>query len=543
MHTQNLSPVAVKQRRPRAAAALFGSLSLLLSWGAAYADNAGMPVNLSQAVSILTYGAQQNTDCTAAINQAIAAAQSGSKCVYVPPGTYNYRSFTLNGVKLIGAGDSSILYALDPASHSITLQGSNVGVFFLKLYTVSTTRTGGQDAIVVSGAQNFYVENVTIDGSNATGVINYGSAYGRITANRICNTLADSIHMTQGSHDIYVAGNYIRNSGDDCVAVVTYVNQNVPATNNILIENNDSANQVNGRGYTVVGGANVTIRNNLINKSGAAGIYLASESSYSTLGDNNIIVSGNTLNQCPFTQPQTGHASILVYSGTSYLVQNIDLLNNVITNAPNGAISVRTPNIANVYASGNTYNGAAITSVANATGNGAGVTGASVTSSILSGKTIGLPQFWETEALTVPNYLSQSGGTERILPADARLSNADGTILDSNNVGDYVTFLVPNVAVATYDVRVGVKNYPSRGKFQLQIGRADNFSGTASNVGAVQDEYATGTVYSELDLGNWTPGTASDKWFRFNVVGKNSASAGAQYNYSLCFDYIKLVPQ
>ncbi len=151
--------------------------------------------------------------------------------------------------------------------------------------------------------------------------------------------------------------------------------------------------------------------------------------------------------------------------------------------------------------------------------------------------------FWETESLTVPNYLARSGGTERILPTDANLSNADGTILDSNDVGDYVTFLVPNIAAGPYNIKVGIKDYPNRGKFQLQIGRADNFNGTFSNVGPVVDEYAATTVYAEVDLGTWTPGSTSDKWFRFNVTGKNAASQGGTYNYALSYDYIKLTPQ
>ncbi len=521
---------------------LSGAALFLTTASAVLADNTGVP-NISQAVSIASYGAQQFTDCTAAINSAISAAQSGSKAVYIPPGTYYYTSFTLNGIKLVGSGDSSILNAQNPATAKVKLMGSNAGIFNLKFYTVATGRVGGQDIIEVNAATNFYIENVTIDGSNATGVINYGSSFGRITANRVCNTRADSIHMTQNSHDIYVAGNYIRNSGDDCVAVVTYVSQNVPATHNILVENNDSAYQAGGRGYTVVGGDSITIRNNHIVRSSAAGIYLASESSYNTLGVNNVILSGNVLDQCPYLHPETGHKSILVYSGTSYMVQNIGILSNTITNAPNGPIDVRATNTANVYCNGNTYNGAPITSVPNANGNGSGVTGASVTSAILGGSTVKYPAFWETENLTVPNYFAKSGGTERILPVDANLSNADGTILDSNDVGDYVTFLVPNIGAGSYNIKVGIKGYPNRGKFQLQIGRADNFNGTFSNVGPVVDEYATTTVYSEVDLGTWAPGTTSDKWFRFNVVGKNAASTGGTYNYAISFDYIKLTAQ
>jgi hypothetical protein len=56
------------------------------------------------------------------------------------------------------------------------------------------------------------------------------------------------------------------------------------------------------------------------------------------------------------------------------------------------------------------------------------------------------------------------------------------------------------------------------------------------------DEYSSTVVYTSVDLGTWSPGSTSDKWFRFNVAGKNSASNGS-YVYELAFDYILLTPQ
>ncbi len=150
---------------------------------------------------------------------------------------------------------------------------------------------------------------------------------------------------------------------------------------------------------------------------------------------------------------------------------------------------------------------------------------------------------YEAESLTVVNYLSQSGGTARAIGADPNLSNGNGEILDANTIGDYITFLVPNVAAGTYDVRIGVKSYNARGQFQLQGGRADNFSGTAANIGGIVDEYAAGAQYLEIGLGTWAPTSTTDKWFRFTVAGKNAASGGGAYNDALAFDYIKLVPQ
>ncbi len=142
---------------------------------------------------------------------------------------------------------------------------------------------------------------------------------------------------------------------------------------------------------------------------------------------------------------------------------------------------------------------------------------------------------YEAESLSVA---AQSSATHRIITGPS-FSNGAGTILDATVVGDYVGYTVPNVTAGSYDVRVGVKKFNSRGIVQLSVGRADNYAGTASNVGSPQDLYSSAEAYPELDLGVWSPGSTSDKQFRFTVTGKNAASSG----YSLSIDYIKLVPQ
>jgi hypothetical protein len=142
---------------------------------------------------------------------------------------------------------------------------------------------------------------------------------------------------------------------------------------------------------------------------------------------------------------------------------------------------------------------------------------------------------FETENLSVA--AQTSGIAERIV-ADARFSNGNGTFFDSTAVNQFVTYDVPNVAAGTYDVRVGVKNWNNKGIWQLAISRMDQ-QGSPTNVGSPVDEYTASEVFTEVDMGNWTPGSTSDKAFRFMVTGKNASSAG----YGLAFDYIKLVPQ
>ncbi len=72
------------------------------------------------------------------------------------------------------------------------------------------------------------------------------------------------------------------------------------------------------------------------------------------------------------------------------------------------------------------------------------------------------------------------------------------------------------------------------------MGDASNFSGTKVTVGSPPtDEYAASTTYQEVDLGTWSPTTAtSSKWFQFLVVNKDSHSSGN----TLIIDYIKIIP-
>ena len=143
-----------------------------------------------------------------------------------------------------------------------------------------------------------------------------------------------------------------------------------------------------------------------------------------------------------------------------------------------------------------------------------------------------VPQY-QAEGLTL---MRSSGDTYRVI-TDSRFSGGAGTTLDATAVGDYVTLLVPGVTARTYDVRVGVKKFNTRGIMQLAIGPAG--STTPTNLGAPQDLYNSGEVFTEIDYGNWTPGTSSDKWFWFTVTGKNASSSG----YTMAWDYIRLIAQ
>jgi parallel beta-helix repeat protein len=358
-------------------------------------DPTGLPPYPETYTSIAAFGAKADgSDATAAIQAAIKkAATTRSKCVFVPAGNYVCGPLVLDGVKLVGNGpERSTLTTPDPANATIKLSGLASGIFNLKLYTPGKTRVPNQDRIqVMEKANVFYISNVIVDGSNAAGIIVYGGGNGRITSNRVLNTKADAIHMTGSAHNIYVAGNYVRNSGDDCIAAVTYdwKNPNPLDNRNILIENNDVGEQTLGRGISVIGGNHVTIRHNLISKTDMAGIYIVSETSYHTRGDSQIIVEGNKLDHTPYLRPMAGHPAILLYSDTQFTVSDVKIIDNIITNAPNGPFRIG-PGTKNIFCFGNICDGKPV-EVQNANGPDNGIVGATITGYFLHGTPIPLP--------------------------------------------------------------------------------------------------------------------------------------------------------
>ncbi len=147
--------------------------------------------------------------------------------------------------------------------------------------------------------------------------------------------------------------------------------------------------------------------------------------------------------------------------------------------------------------------------------------------------------WWQYAQAT--KYETESLVTVQAVPAshvasDSNLSGGAGQQLDGTAVGNLLTLTVPSVSAGTYDVIVGMKNYFNRGIWQLAIGPAN---GSFTNLNSPQDAYAASPTYTQIDLGPWTPGSSSDKWFRFTITGKNASSSG----YQMLVDYIILTPQ
>jgi len=292
-------------------------------------------------VSIIDFGATPNdtTDDTAAIKNAIVVAKAQGKTVYVPAGKFMYTSFVLDGVQLLGEGDTSLFQAIDPLNATISLQGDKPSVKNMMIKIIATVRNGtNKHAFWVDHATNYEINHVTVDGAADSGIFSDGSSNGRITENVIKSTMADGIHTTNGAHDITIARNTVTNVGDDMISVVGYNDKGdctVSAPYNILISYNNVSVQTAGRGISVVGGRDITITNNTVNRSAGAGFYFAAESGWKTCGDNNILVNNNTVDITNVTG-LVDHPAVLVYADSpNQTIQNVLLEDNTISNTPN----------------------------------------------------------------------------------------------------------------------------------------------------------------------------------------------------------------
>ena len=312
---------------------------------------AKLPNGSTDAVSIADYGAAADggADSTGAIEAAISAGRARALPVFVPAGTFRHKAFTLDGVRLFGMGAASVLIAPNPEDATIRLRGSGPSLSDVTVKVASSHRDAQHFAINVDGARHFAIESVTVEGGNAGGIMDFGGSDGTIEGNLVQDTLADAIHNTYGAHDIVIAHNTVRRAGDDMIAVVSYGNE--PMSHDILITDNDLADQERGRGISVVGGQNVTIEGNTVTRTKCcAGIYLASEGSWHTAGVDNILVRGNVLKD---NGGPTHHGAIMLFADNGW-VRNAAVENNTIIGAHDAAVTLIGA-VANVSIVGNQF--------------------------------------------------------------------------------------------------------------------------------------------------------------------------------------------
>lgn len=294
----------------------------------------------SQTVSVTSYGAVANdgVDDQAAIQRALNEAPVGYTLVF-PAGVYTHSSslkVTRNNLTLLGPGT---LRGTNPDDQALIIKGSNVTVDGLSVNNIVNGRKGAEEqmGISVSFSSGTTVRNVTVDTTSSAGIFIWGANNYSIVNNVVRNTLSDGIHNTGSAYNGLVQGNTLTNIGDDCFAVVSYGTDSVPV-HDVVVRNN-SCDTGKARGASVVGGENITIQGNTLTKTAAAGIYVASESSYNTLAVKNVDIIGNIVIQCN-TNAAINHGGIFMWAQPGKPNVDILLQENVIRDTVVGAANI-----------------------------------------------------------------------------------------------------------------------------------------------------------------------------------------------------------
>jgi len=229
--------------------------------GSASAETAAAPVR----IQATQYAACNGGDDTVGLKTAIAALKTGDTLV-IPAGVTCRHSLVLElktpGVHLSGPGT---LLATNEYRSSVWLNADNIVVEGgLKLKAINVTQrwreTQQHKLWVANTHTGIVVQDTTIDGSAAAGIFVNGASNFTLNRVTVLNTRADGIHMTNASHDGIVRDAVVRGSGDDGIAVVSYMS-NPQATHDIQIINPKVYSTVWARGLSVVGGYNISYSN------------------------------------------------------------------------------------------------------------------------------------------------------------------------------------------------------------------------------------------------------------------------------------------
>jgi hypothetical protein len=247
-------------------------------------ENVAKPANKPQgALSVLDFGADNTgaTDAAPAIEATIAAAKSQGKTVFIPKGTYQVnRHIVVDNVTIQGAGNWYTIIK----GHQVTLttplpdQSIHTGVGFYGKYVadggssnvhlsdfaiegdvrdrVDTDQVNGiGGALSDSTVSGLYIHHTKV-GAWLDGPMNNLS----LTNNIIVDQIADGINFHTGVTNSNATNNFLRNTGDDGLAMWSEGTQDA----NDTFDHNTVQTPTLANGLALYGGTDNTLSNNLV---------------------------------------------------------------------------------------------------------------------------------------------------------------------------------------------------------------------------------------------------------------------------------------
>ena len=257
------------------------------------------------------------TDDTAALQRALEGVAVGGTLALTRGRTYLHSdvlTLTVADVVLTGGGT---LLATEEERSALRIEADGVTLDGVTLGVRATTRrwdAPDQHRLYVAPGRGLVVRKVTVTGSAASGVFLAGVADFRLEDITVKDTRADGIHLSQGSRNGRVLRPRLSGTGDDGVAVVSYLQDGAPCRD-IRVDNPVVRGTRGGRGISVVGGEDVTYTDIDVEGSRAAAVYVACEGEpYFTAPSRRVRVVGGAVRGAN-TDVEIDHGSVLVFAG------------------------------------------------------------------------------------------------------------------------------------------------------------------------------------------------------------------------------------
>lgn len=235
------------------------------------------------AANVLAFGADPlgRRDSADAIDKAVAFAKRSHLKVYIPPGVYQVnRHIVVDDVTIEGAGSwytvikGRQITLATPAPDGSTHTG--VG-FYGKDAAAGGSRNVHLSGFAIEGDVRERVDTDQVNGiggalsdSTIDGLYIHHTKVGmwfdgpmknlRITNNVITDQIADGLNFHTGVTDSVVSGNFVRNSGDDGLAMWSEKTENARNT----FSHNTVQTPVLANGIAIYGGTDNTVSGNLI---------------------------------------------------------------------------------------------------------------------------------------------------------------------------------------------------------------------------------------------------------------------------------------
>jgi hypothetical protein len=252
----------------------------------------------ANSLPVTSYGATPNdsSDDAQAFRNAIAAARSQGREVWVPPGRFEIRSaLQIDQTTVRGAGQWHTILSGNNIFNNNSASG-NIRLYNFAVFGDVTERVDGNPDNAFHGAlgTGSVVSGLWIQNTKCGLWVMFGQSNNvTIENNRILSTQADGLNFDSVAVNSTVRNNYIRGAGDDGIALWS----NGGADSGNSITNNTVVQPSLANGIALYGGTNNTLSGNLVQDTNArgGGIHVGNRFASSPLSGTTTISNNTTL--------------------------------------------------------------------------------------------------------------------------------------------------------------------------------------------------------------------------------------------------------